>query len=172
MTIPISKFIFKFFGVTLLQILLLNNLTLNQYIIPQLYIILLLDLPINISKYLLLFIGLGLGLVLDVFSGTMGIHSTACLILCFARPSIIASITPKEAYNSLTSLQEDRNNLFDWYLKYCLLLIPIFHIALYFFEAYTLQFFFSTLFRALICSIVTMVFIFIYKILFLKRTKA
>lgn len=49
------------------QVLVLNHLDISSYIYPQVFVILLLTLPLHLKKTYQLLIGFGLGLVMDLF---------------------------------------------------------------------------------------------------------
>lgn len=80
--------IFRFIILVALQVLVFNNIKLFGYLDPFPYVLFIILYPVNSSKSLLLFMSFLLGLTLDMFSDTGGIHATACLILAFIRPSI------------------------------------------------------------------------------------
>jgi len=80
--------IFRFIVLVALQVLVFNNIKLFGYLDPFPYVLFIILYPVNSSKSLLLFMSFLLGLTLDMFSDTGGIHATACLILAFIRPSI------------------------------------------------------------------------------------
>lgn len=73
---------------------------LNGYFNPFLYIMFILMLPVNINKVLLLFIAFLTGLTIDIFSGTPGMHASACLVLAFIRPGFLNLIAPREGYET------------------------------------------------------------------------
>ena len=85
--------IFRFTGLIFLQIFVVNQMNLgflNPYISIVVYISFLITFPVNISKYILLLVALILGLTVDMFQNTGGIHASACVFfsLCKAFPFI------------------------------------------------------------------------------------
>jgi rod shape-determining protein MreD len=80
--------IFRFIILIALQILVFNNIKLFGYLNPFPYVLFIILYPVNSNKSLLLLSSFLLGLTLDMFSDTGGIHATACLILAFIRPYI------------------------------------------------------------------------------------
>lgn len=67
----------------LVQVYLLNQLHLHQYIIPYIYYLFILWLPFSISRINLLIIGFVTGLTLDAFSMQIGVHAAACTLLAY-----------------------------------------------------------------------------------------
>ncbi|MFT7251179.1 MAG: rod shape-determining protein MreD [Flavobacterium sp.] len=80
--------IFRFFILIALQVLVFNNIKLFGYLDPFPYVLFIILYPVNSNRSLFLFISFLLGLSLDMFGDTGGIHATACLILAYIRPSI------------------------------------------------------------------------------------
>jgi hypothetical protein len=72
-----------------LQLLVLNHLELSAYIVPQAFILLLITLPLHISRLNQIFIAAGLGLLVDFFTATPGIHTSACLWLIVVRMGLL-----------------------------------------------------------------------------------
>ena len=79
------KYIFQFIVVVLLQVLLFNNMDYFYLVSPYIYIIFLLDLPLNVKTPSLMLIAFLLGLTVDYFSNTMGLHTSACVLIGFLR---------------------------------------------------------------------------------------
>lgn len=79
-----------------LQVVIFNHLELSAYIVPQLFIILLITLPVHLSKSVQVIIAFGLGLLADFFVSTPGIHASACLWLIILRMSLLARLDLKE----------------------------------------------------------------------------
>lgn len=72
-----------------LQLLVLNHLELSAFIVPQVFIILLITLPLHLSRLNQVFIAAGLGLLVDFFTATPGIHTSACLWLIVFRIGLL-----------------------------------------------------------------------------------
>ncbi|XOV92315.1 MAG: hypothetical protein ACFHWX_19185 [Bacteroidota bacterium] len=69
----------------LLQIPILYRLVFFDKAFGFFYVGFLLLLPFGISRSLAMLIGLGSGLIIDVFSNTPGIHAAACVLLAFIK---------------------------------------------------------------------------------------
>ncbi|MFZ4059415.1 MAG: rod shape-determining protein MreD, partial [Ferruginibacter sp.] len=68
----------RFFLLILLQVLVFNNMHLNGYINPYVYVLFILLLPFETPQWLLLISAFLLGFGVDLFSDTMGMHTAAC----------------------------------------------------------------------------------------------
>lgn len=80
--------IFRFIILVGLQVLVFNNIKFFGYLDPFPYVLFIILYPVNSNKSLFLLSSFLLGLTLDMFGDTGGIHATACLILAYIRPSI------------------------------------------------------------------------------------
>jgi rod shape-determining protein MreD len=66
----------------------LNEVLFSAYINPFLYVILIISLPFKTPKWFLLIYAFLLGFSIDLFSGSLGFHSTATILIAFAKPFI------------------------------------------------------------------------------------
>ena len=87
-----AKYLFLLPGYVLLQALVLNQVLFSAYINPFLYVILIISLPLKTPKWFLLFYAFLLGFFIDLFSGSLGFHSTATILIAFLK-SFISTIT-------------------------------------------------------------------------------
>ena len=87
-----NKHYIKYLGLLplfiLLQVLVLNKVLFFSYINPYLYLVLILSLPQKTPKWFLLVYAFFLGFFIDLFSGSIGFHSTATVLLAFVKPAI------------------------------------------------------------------------------------
>ena len=88
----------QFVFLVLLQAVVLNNVQFSSFINPYIYILFLLWLPLETPKALLLFLGFLLGLSVDIFSNTLGMHTSASIFLAFCRPFVLQFIAPRDGY--------------------------------------------------------------------------
>ena len=72
----------------LLQILILNQILFFNYINPYLYLALIISLPLKTPKWFMLIYAFVLGFLIDLFSGNLGLHSTATVFIAFIKPTI------------------------------------------------------------------------------------
>src|ERR1035438_10242339 len=84
--------IIRFLVLILVQVIVLNNIQLNGFINPYIYILFIM-LPFETPGWLLLVLSLVTGLTVDMFSNTLGMHAAACVFLGFCRPRIISFIS-------------------------------------------------------------------------------
>ena len=77
-----------------IQIYILNEVLFASYINPFLYLIVLIIMPFKTPKWYLLLYVFTFGFLIDVFSGNLGMHSTACLILAILKQTISKITVP------------------------------------------------------------------------------
>ncbi len=163
-------YIFSFFILVLLQVLVFNNIQFSGYVNPYVYILFIFMLPFETPGYLILFIAFILGLTIDLFSNTPGMHTFATVFIAFLRPFLLRSISPRDDYQPGSS-PTIHDYGFVWYLKYTVVLILVHHTLLFFIEVYDLAHFFSTVWRIFASSLVTLIFIFIAQLFVFKKEK-
>jgi rod shape-determining protein MreD len=154
----VLRFSLIFIILILLQVLLFNNIQFSGYINPYVYIMFIILLPVEIPSWLLLLLSFMTGIVIDLFSGSPGMHSSATVLAGFIRPSVLRIVSPRDGYEagpepSMLSYG------FRWFLTYTLLIVLVHHAALFYLEVFRFTDFFRTLLRVLLSSIFTSVFI-------------
>ena len=83
-----AKYLFLLPAYVLLQAVVLNQIQFSAYINPFLYVILIISLPLKTPKWFLLSYAFLLGFLIDLFSGSLGFHSTATILIAFFKPFI------------------------------------------------------------------------------------
>ncbi len=73
----------------LLQALILDHINLGGYVNPYLYILFIILLPFNFSQWKVIVLAFLLGLAIDVFEDSGGIHAAACLVIAYFRPLVL-----------------------------------------------------------------------------------
>ena len=137
----LGKYVIMFFVLVLVQVLILNNIQFSGLVNPYIYILFILLLPFNIPGYLLLGISFVLGISIDIFGNTPGIHAGATVLLGFLRPWIAQLVSSRELIEkgntpSMTQLG------FASFIKYTVISVLIHHFFLFFAEAFSFGDFF------------------------------
>lgn len=155
----------QFVVLVLVQVLLLNNIQFSGYINPYVYILFILWLPIEIPKVLLMLLACLIGLSVDVFSNTLGMHTSASIFLAFCRPSILRFLAPRDGYELNQSPNMKQLGL-QWFLSYAGIAIVLHHIFLFYVEVFGFTDFFSTLGRSLSSSVFTLLVVLMVQFFF------
>ncbi|MDY0200516.1 MAG: rod shape-determining protein MreD [Tenuifilaceae bacterium] len=164
----ILKYIGLFVLLLTLQVFLFNNIQLSGYINPYVYILFILLLPYETPGWLLLGLGLVLGICVDSFMNTYGMHSSATLLLAFLRPCLLNLLANREDVDRKGSPSIYPNG-FTWFFKYAFFLVLAHHFMLFFIESFSFATFFHTMLRVILSTIVTTSFILLSTFLFSKK---
>lgn len=170
MTTDLLKYAWQFVLLILLQVIVFNNLQLGGYINAFPYIYLILILPISLGRVPLLFIGFFLGLTVDVFSDTGGIHAAATTLIAFYRPLFLSAQSPREGYE-LHAVPHISVFGFGWFFLYSTLLTFIHHFLLFYLEVFRFSEFFHTFLKVLLSSVLTLVLVLLIEFLFARNKK-
>lgn len=88
-TISFFKRLLSLVLLVLLQVLILNRINLFGYVTPILYIMLILKFDSGMSRGSILLWGFFIGLSVDIFSNTLGMHAAAATLLAMLQPTLI-----------------------------------------------------------------------------------
>lgn len=166
----LPRYIINFIILVLIQVFILNNIQLGGFVNPYLYVLFILILPFETPNWLLLIVALLLGLTIDLFSNTLGMHSSATVFMAFLRPHVLKIISPRDGYESET-LPQLRFYGVAWYLRYASILVFSHHLFLFYIEVFKLSNFFATFARVVLNTIFTLILILISQYFFRKDTR-
>lgn len=145
------KYAIMFISLVFFQVLILNQVQFSGYANPYIYVLFILLLPLSTPPYLMMLLAFLIGLVVDIFSNSLGLHAASSVLIAFIRPVVIRLISDRE---------EDRSdypglfqNSFGWFISYVGILVVIHHFALFYLEVFSFLGFFKTLFRVIISSV-------------------
>ena len=150
--------IIRFIILVLVQILILNNIQISGYIVPHFYVLFILLLPFETPRWLLLLVAFALGISIDLFMNTPGMHAAATLFMAFLRPYILEMSSPRDGYESGSSPRLFYYG-FQWFLRYTVILVFAHHFFLFYLEVFRFTEFFSTLLRVLLSSLFSIILI-------------
>ncbi len=150
----IARNILRFVMVVLFQVLVMDNVMLNGYMVPYVYLLFILLMPFETPRWIVLISGFLLGFGIDLFEHTPGMHTAATVLLAFVRPYILSLLAPRDGYEPETFPRVHFYG-FTWFIKYTLLMVLVHHLALFYLEVFQLQNFLSTLSRVILSSILS-----------------
>ena len=152
--------IVRFLALVFVQVFLLKNISLYNLSTPYFYILFILLLPFETPNILLFALSFILGLTIDAFYDTPGLHATACVLLAFVRVLFIAITVQKEGFDN--EPEPTLSNMgFRWFFTYTLILTLFHHFFLFTLEVFRFSEIQYTLGRALLSSIFTVFLILI-----------
>ena len=170
MTTEIAKNIFRFILLILVQVLIIQNINLSSYIILLPYILVIILLPFELSRLSVLFISFFLGITIDYFFDSSGLHAAACTLMGFSRNYVLKFISPRDGYDG--GVQPTVTDMgLAWFLSYAGVLVIIHHFFFFYLEVFRFSEFFRTFSRAVLSSIGTFVLIYLLQFLFFTTRK-
>ena len=146
------------------QIVIFNNIDLFGYINPFPYILFIILYPVNGNKPMLIISGFLLGITMDLFGNSGGVHAASCLILAYSRPYLF-----KFAFGLSYEYQTVRINdvLTPERFSFLLLAVIVHHFTLFILEVFQLSSLWDILLRTVLGTLFTLliciVLIYIFK---------
>ncbi|OIQ21947.1 rod shape-determining protein MreD [Lacinutrix sp. MedPE-SW] len=153
----------RFIVLLLLQVWVLSHVNFLGYINPYLYILFIALYPIKNNRMLFILLSFLLGLFIDMFLDSGGMHAAAAVTIAFIRPAAL-----KFSFGAIYEHQAVKfgNTDFGQRLSYLTILTIIHHFVLF-----SLDFFnfskiililkntlFSSIFTIILCVLVTIIF--------------
>ena len=146
-----------FIGLVLVQVLLLNNISLFGLATPFIYIYFLLALDKDTDRIAMMAMAFALGLVVDVFSNTPGVNAGASVLIAFLRPNLLRLFSPRDEFENF---EPGIYTLGIWpFIRYAFASILLHHTALFFLEAFTFANIEFLLLRILCSTLLTVVLV-------------
>ncbi|MDQ6757514.1 MAG: rod shape-determining protein MreD [Bacteroidota bacterium] len=166
------KNIIRFILFILVQVFVLNQIPpLHHLINPYIYFLFILWLPFKIGRRSLMLLALAIGLVLDYFTKTPGLHAAPCVLIAYLRPFLINVLITQEGVEANYEEPSIKSMGFASYFMYVSVLTLIHHAFLFLLEA--LQFagvwyFFG---KTLLSVAISLFLILIAELLFVRKQK-
>jgi rod shape-determining protein MreD len=142
-----------FVGLVLVQALLLNHIHICGVATPLLYIYMLLKFPSGMSRNELMLWAFFLGLVVDIFSNTLGMNAFASVALAAVRPYLLQLFTPRDMPDSIIPSFKTMGP--SSFMKYISASVLIHSLVLFIIEIFSFSAILFLLLRALSCSVLT-----------------
>lgn len=128
--------LFYFVVFVLIQVWVLNNIHFLRIATPFLYLYFIIKLPVGASQTQVVFFSFLIGLVIDMFTNTPGMHAAACTLAGFSREIIIRFFMGKDLPEGI--YPSIRTFGFGGFLRYVLAFVILQHMALFLIESLTL----------------------------------
>lgn len=155
--------IVRFIALVLIQVLVLNNINFMGYINPYIYILFIILFPVKNNRMLIIFLSFLLGLSVDLFLDSGGVHAAACVTIAYIRPIIL-----KFSFGMIYEHQTIKfsNTEFGQRLTYFTFIVFIHHLILFSLEIFNAsnillilkKSLFSGIFTLILCLLITVIF--------------
>jgi rod shape-determining protein MreD len=144
----------RFVLLILFQVILFDHISFLKYVNPYPYLLFIVLYPVNGNRMGLLLSSFFLGLFIDMFNDSGGVHAAAAVILAYLRPEFF-----KFSFGLSYEYQTVRINARLTPERFSFLLISILthHLALFFLEIFRFSFIIDILLRTLFSTIFTLI---------------
>lgn len=162
------SYIGMFIGVVVLQIFLLDNISLGIYFHPLIYIAFVIILPLNMAPVWVVLLSALLGLTMDVMTGLCGLNVIATTAVGFARVAIISLTSGLNtgADDTIPALYRlPQKNL----MTYMAMMIILHSIVYFLVESLSAVHLMHTLLRIVLSDVVAAIFIWYIVKLFIEK---
>jgi hypothetical protein len=128
-------------------------------------------LPVVTPRWLLMIIAFLVGLMIDMFNNTPGMHAAACVVIAFARPEVLKLLTPPTGYEAVIS-PGIRHLSIAWFTIFSAIMIFLHHTVYFFVEIMSFKHTGYTMLTILCSGIISVVLVLILTFLFtVKKEK-
>lgn len=162
-----AKYLASYFVLLLMQVTVFNNFNFLGWATPYLYIYFIITLPTGISKSWLFTLAFLIGLPVDIFSNTPGMHVIATLTTAALREVIL------RLYFSTDEIESSIPSAFTFglwrFMRYALTVVALHHTVLLLIESFVLMNLWLLIAKIIICSLFTGILIFAVETFKLSR---
>ena len=151
-------YITQTFLFVIIQVLVLNEILFFTFINPFLYIILIITLPLSTPKWSLLLYAFFVGFIIDLFSDSIGFHSTALVFMAFMKPFISKLTIPHNILSETDKITLDKVGPKS-FITFTSILTTIHHVLLFTITHLDLNF--NIILKSISSVIVTLILIII-----------
>lgn len=163
--------IIRFIVFFLLQVLVFKGVDLNsgsfQYFHIIMYPIFILLLPIELQKPYVLLLAFLIGISVDIFYDSLGVHASASVFLAYLRSYLLKLLEPRGGYSFQTPGLG--NTEFSWFATYIALGMTAFFIFYFSMDAFSFVYFVRIVLNTFFSFLISVSLIIIYQVIF--RTK-
>ena len=158
----------RFVVLVLVQVAILNNINFFGYINPYLYVLFIALFPIGNSRMTLIFVSFIIGLTIDIFSDSGGVHAAASVFIGYARPLFLKTAFGMTYEHQTVKIQQ---SVLAQRLVYFTFLVLVHHIILFSLEIFSISKIILVLQKTLFSSIFTILMCILITIIFSRKTK-
>mgnify|MGYP000601081646 CR=1 FL=1 len=164
--------IIRFIVLILIQGLVLKSIDLSigefDYIHIIIYHLFILLLPLNMPRWMILLAALFMGIGVDLFYDSPGVHASASVFTAYVRKPVLKFLEPQGGYN-INEIPSLHHFDISWIIIYTSIL-TFAHLIWYFsMEAFSFIFFFDITLNTIFSFIISLIFIMIFH--FIVRPK-
>ncbi len=160
----------RFILFVLVQVIVFNNLTIGWGIMPMVYPLFLMLLPVNINVFLLMLIAFAMGISIDSISDTYGLHASSLVMMAYFRPVILKAFEPREGYESMASV-----SLYSmgsgWFLSVFGILLLIHHLWFFTLEIFNIYDILFILQKTILSAVLSFILCLFIQFIFISKPR-
>ncbi|RYF87551.1 MAG: rod shape-determining protein MreD [Chitinophagaceae bacterium] len=158
----------RWFVLLFIQVFLLRNMGFYNLSTPFIYILFLMLLPFNTPNFILYVLAFATGITIDSFYDTLGVHTSACIVLAFVRIMFISVSVTRDGFDEPEPTLGNMG--IKWFILFAALCILSHHLVLFLLEAFKFSELSYTLLRCLISSFFTFCLILLTESIFYNKS--
>lgn len=148
--------------VVLLQVLLFDHLQIAGWGLPMVYVLFLMNLPVQVPRWAEMLIGAIVGLVFDVWHSSLGVNMAACVAFCYLRPILLGNLIQDLERVKGEVCSASIGNI--EYVKSLAILTVVHHLLVFSLESWSWHNWWIVLLQTLLSSVLTILIIMGYDI--------
>lgn len=146
----------RFIVLVFFQVTVFNNIHFWGIVTPYPYILFILLYPLNTNRHLAILFSFLLGLILDIFNNSGGVHATACITLALFRENLLKMAF---GYSYEFHMMRITDKFSSELVTYIVLGVLIHHTVLFSLEVFNFSFILQILLQIITSSVFTILLI-------------
>ena len=159
----------RFVLLLLLQVLVVKNINLDlgagTYFHVFVYPLFIMLIPIATPRWILMMAGFLLGISIDLFYKSPGVHASALTFTAFARYFVLSYMEPREKYSVNFIPNADKLGI-NWFFTYASIILGIHLLFYYSVEFFTYIYIFDIFIRSLLSYLASIALIMMIMVIF------
>lgn len=163
--------------ILLVQVLVLDDIHIHAFSIlgvpifsVMLYPLAIIILPVHLHHWIVMIIAFVLGIVVDLFSNTPGLHASALVLMAYIRPYLL-NLFFQQNIKELGTISPTLFQMgFKSFFLYLFFTISIHHVWYYLFQIWSLGNVHIVIIKSIVSIILTMMLCIFTQLIFAKRT--
>lgn len=166
----VVKNIVRLFIFLLAQGLVFGQLNFGFGIHPLVYSMFILLLPFDTRPIVLMIVAFIIGVGVDFFMNTFGMHASSAVLVAFLRPAIYRQFAPRDGYDLLKEPSAPQMG-YAWFLKVSAVLIVIHHLWFFILEYFKWVSWKEIIGNTILSSLITLASFILIQVFFFKKPK-
>lgn len=162
--------IIRFLLFVLAQGLIIGQFEFGWGIHPMIYPLFILLLPFETAPVVLMLLGFILGISVDFFMNTFGLHASAGVLVAYIRPELYRLFSPRDGYDTIKEPTAQAWG-YTWFLSVSSITVFIHHLWFFSLEIFKFSEIWEIIKSSVLSTITTLIIFTIIQILFFKKEK-